>query len=502
MKLRKDPFFAKMDRLGLSLAYSEVRMKSGYSDTDPVDASIQTLFSRNVPMNCPIVSAAMDTITEAPMAITLAAKFGGLGIIHKNLTPAEQVSQVRKVKLYLNCRIDKPICVNQGETIGEILARRRDEGFTFHSFPVIDSNGKVVGLLTSNDFDLCDSNGTKAVRAMTPLRDLITGPANLSAEKAHSVLKRGRKKVLPLLSRDGGIAGMYVLSDLHRLMSGKTSECNVDEDGHLRVGAAIDVGPAEVERAEMLLSAGCDVIVVDKAHGDMKPVRETLIALKNLRQKFPGRDIVVGNISEAESAKRLVSWGADGIKIGQGPGSICTTRDVAGIGNPQVTAVYECAKAIRGSGIPVCADGGITKSGDIPIAIGLGASSVMLGFVLAGTDETPGEIKETKKGRVKVYRGMGSLEAMKENAASRARYRQQNVAKEKLVAEGVVSVVPYKGAVAKELVKMVGGLRAGLGYVGAASIAELQKKADFRYLTPAGQAESHPHDVTVTDETQ
>ena len=248
--------------------------------------------------------------------------------------------------------------------------------------------------------------------------------------------------------------------------------------------------------------AGDHVLVIDKAHGDMLPVRDMLQSLKTLKRKYPGRDVIAGNVSEPESALRLAKWGADGIKVGQGPGSICTTRDIAGVGCPQVTAVYKCAKAIRGMGIPICADGGITKSGDIPIALAIGASSVMMGFILAGTDQAPGEIKETKRGRVMVYRGMGSIAAMKESWAARARYRQGDTPKDKLVAEGVVSTVPYKGSVTKVLENLTGGLRAGLGYVGASSIPELQQKADLHRLSAAGQAESHPHDVTVTDETQ
>lgn len=498
-----DHFFRMMEKFGLALTYGDVRLESGYSDSEPSQASISTLFSRNVPLHCPFVSAAMDTVTEAPMAIAM-AKFGGLGIIHKALTPEMQAKQVRRVKLNLNlnCRTDNPICVREDETIGEILNRRREKNYGFHSFPVLNGAEKIVGLITHNDIDLCDGDKTTAAQAMTPLSKLITAKPSTSAKEAYAALKQARKKILLLITRTGELAGMYVFSDLQRLVSGQSSSYNVDAKGHLRVGAAIDTGVEELERAEMLLAAGCDVLVIDKAHADQRPVREMMASLRLVKSKYPDRDIVIGNVSEPESALRLAKWGADGIKVGQGPGSICTTRDVAGVGCPQLTAVYNCAKAVRGRGIPVCADGGVTKSGDIPIALGAGASSVMIGYLFAGTDESPGEVKETKRGRVKIYRGMGSLEAMKESQASRARYRQQNTPKNMLVAEGVVGTVPYKGPIAKELFDLIGGLRAGLGYVGAASIAELQIKADLRRLSGAGQLESHPHDVTVTDETQ
>jgi IMP dehydrogenase len=267
----------------------------------------------------------------------------------------------------------------------------------------------------------------------------------------------------------------------------------------LVVGAAIGTGENEIRRALLLIEAGCDVLVLDTAHGDSKNVYETLQEIKNCS---PQCDVVVGNISEGESAKRLVDAGADGIKVGQGPGSICTTRIVAGIGCPQVTAIYNCSKAIRGSGIPVCADGGVRNSGDITIAIGLGADSVMLGRALAGTTETPGQIKETPKGRVKIYRGMGSLAAMQDSKSARARYRQEDNSPNKLVPEGVESVVHYQGAVADILFKQIGGLRSGMGYVGAGSIKELQEKADFHRISGAGLAESHPHDVNPVDNSQ
>jgi IMP dehydrogenase len=292
---------------------------------------------------------------------------------------------------------------------------------------------------------------------------------------------------------------MYVFSDLKRLISAETTLYNVDRAGHLVVGAAMGTGTDEIDRADALVKAGCDVLVIDTAHGDSKAVYVTLRELKRLGFKC---DIVIGNVSEGESAKRLADGGADGIKVGQGPGSICTTRIVAGIGCPQVTAIYNCSKAVRGLGVPICADGGIRNSGDITIAIGLGADSVMLGRALAGTTETPGQIKETSRGRIKIYRGMGSLAAMQASKAARERYRQGETALNKLVPEGVESIVHYQGDVVDVLSKQIGGLRSGMGYVGAGSIKELQEKADFHRISGAGLAESHPHDVAIIDNAQ
>jgi IMP dehydrogenase len=308
------------------------------------------------------------------------------------------------------------------------------------------------------------------------------------------MLLTARKKVLPLVTR-GKIAGMYVLSDLKRVRADGANVFNVDKKGHLVVGAAIGAGDEECERAAELIKAGCDVIVIDTAHGDSKNVLDTL---KKLKRIHPGTDIVAGNVSEGASAKRLAKAGADGIKVGQGPGSICTTRIVAGIGCPQVTAVYNCALAVRGSGVPICADGGIRHPGDITIAIGLGADCVMLGKNLAGTTESPGKLKDTRQGKMKTYRGMGSLGAMQDSKAARARYGQGNVALDKVIPEGVESLIPYAGDLKDVLHQLVGGLRSGMGYTGSRTLQELQRKANFHRLSGAGLRESHPHDVTVT----
>lgn len=494
---KKDFFFQKMDLLGLALTYDDVRLKSGYSEVEPSKVFITSHFSRNVTLNSPIVSAAMDTVTESPMAIAM-AKFGGLGIIHKALTPEVQAEHVRRVKLHLNGLIEKPICVFEDQTIEEILRRQREKGYGFHSFPVLTRDGKLVGLLTRTDFELCGDQSRTAKEQMTPREQLLLAEPKTSLREAHSILGSAKKKVLPLITEGGELAGMYVFSDAARLIGGSHKQYNVDSEGHLRVGAAIGTGEDGLIRSELLVKAGCDVLVIDTAHGDSKNVIETLIEIKKLYSII---DVVVGNISEPESADRLANAGADGIKVGQGPGTICTTRIVAGIGGPQVTAAYKCSLVLRDRNVPVCADGGITYSGAITIAIGAGASSVMLGSMLAGTDESPGEVKDTSKGRVKAYRGMGSLGAMQASRAARERYLQDDAASDKIIPEGVEALVPYQGSVADVLFKQIGGLRKGMGYVGADSISALQEKADFHRITGAGLRESHPHDIITTSTT-
>jgi IMP dehydrogenase len=491
-----DAFFQKMDALALALTYDDVRLKTAYSEVDPREVNIETRFSRNIPLKCPIVSAAMDTVTESRMAIAL-AKIGGIGVIHKALQPEAQASQVKRVKLHLNGLIEKPVTVSEHRTIQAIEEMRREKDYGFNTFPVVNNDEKLIGLLTRNDFDFCENWQLTAGEAMTPLAELTTAPLGTNLETAYKTMRDARKKVLPLITPTGGVGGMFVFSDAKRLSkSSSLSRHNVDANGHLRVAAAIGTGEAEIARAELLIKAGCDVIVIDTAHGDSKNVYDTLKVFKKL---YPSIDIVVGNISEPESAARLADAGADGIKVGQGPGSICTTRIIAGVGCPQVTAVYNCAHAVRGQNIPICADGGIRNSGDIPIAIAAGADCVMLGRGLAGTTETPGSVKETPKGRVKIYRGMGSLGAMQASKASRERYRQGDVASDKLVPEGVETIVPYQGDAEPVIFRQIGGLRAGMGYTGSGSIRELQENGDFRRMSGAGLTESHPHDVTIIE---
>jgi IMP dehydrogenase len=492
--LKRDQFFDNMEKLGLAMSYGDVTLRTQYSDIILGEVDLSTRFSRKVPLKCPIVSSPMDTVTEYKMAIEM-AKLGGLGIIHRNLMPVDQASEVARVKFYLNGLILKPVCVKLDETIGSIIKMVEEKDFAFRTFPVIDNDGKFVGLLTGNDFEFCIDHTLTAKDVMS--KNLLTAPIDVTLKDAYQKMLVNKKKVLPLIDVKGGLSGMYIFSDVKRIMTDGLPQYNTDSKGNLRVGATVGVGDEAIERAELMTNKNVDVIVIDTAHGDSKAVYDTLKELKN---NFSGLDIVVGNVSEAESAKRLADAGADGIKVGQGPGSICTTRVVAGVGCPQVTAVHECSKAIRGSGVPVCADGGIKYSGDVAKAIGAGGDTVMLGGTLAGTKESPGKTIINQGVTVKVYRGMGSQEAMESSKASRERYGQTDNKSDKLVPEGVSGVVLYQGKVANTIFQFIGGLRSGMGYLGADSIKSLQEKAVFHRVLPAGQAESHPHSIAITKE--
>jgi len=492
---KKDGFFLKMGLTGLALSFDDVRLKTGFSEVIPSRVNVGSRFSRRVPLFIPIVSAPMDTVTEKKMAIAMALA-GGLGIIHRNLEPQTQAVQVAQVKSFLNALITQPVCVYEDEAIEKILKGEHN----FKNFPVLNREGQLVGLLTREALAVSEEGPNSLVKeVMMGVEEFLTAPVGTTLDDAYKIMQKKRKKALLLIDAQGKLSGMYVFSDLKRIKSGGQSKYNVDQDGHLRVGAAVGTGKEAIQRAKLLIDAGADVIVIDTAHGDSKPVFDTL---REIRQLIgDGKtDIVVGNVSEGESAKRLADAGADGIKVGQGPGSICTTRIIAGVGCPQVTAVYNCAKALEGMDVPICADGGIKETGDIPIAIGSGASSVMMGGMLAGTDESPGKTVLLKGVRHKVYRGMGSLGAMETHVASRQRYGQPDTGKDCLVPEGVEGAVPLKGDVESELHQCVEGLKRGMGYVGAATIPELQEKADFHRMSSAGLQESHPHHVTITEE--
>lgn len=485
--LPKDPFFRRVHASGLALTYADVRLRTGFSKVMPDDVNLESRFSRNTPLVIPIVSAAMDTVTEYKMAIAM-AKLGGLGVIHKNLSPEDQAAQVAKVKFHLNGLITKPIFFYEDDSIQTILDKRREKDYGFQSFPILNRDGCLVGILTETDFEFCKDPSLSVRGFMT--KPILTSSPDTNVQEAYRKMQGAKRKVLPLVDAQGKLTGLYVLSDVKRIISGNPQGYNTDKNGQLRVAAAIGVYDDAYSRLELLTESGVDVVVIDTAHGDSRPVFETL---REIKKKYD-IDVVAGNISEAESARRLIRAGADGLKVGQGPGAICTTRMVAGIGTPQVTAVYECCRIARKSNIPVCADGGLTISGDIPIAIGAGASSVMMGNMLAGTNETPGKTLFEDGRQLKDYRGMGSMAAMESNAGSRQRYSQ---GKGPLVPEGVEARVDFKGGVAKVMAQYIGGLRKGMGYVGAADIKELQTKARFIRMTEAGKAESHPHDLTT-----
>lgn len=485
-RLPKDEFFDKMNTLGLALTFDDVRLWTGYAEVMPDQVSSTTRFSRNIPLKIPITSAAMDTVTEHQMAIAL-AKAGGLGVIHRNLSPEAQAKEVARVKFHLHALIKEPIAMYEQQTIGEILWIRSEKGYSFHTFPILNAEGKLVGILSENDFDFCAETSQLAREVMST--HPITASPETTVQEAYKKMIQEKKKLLPLVDADGRLAGLYIFSDVKRVVTASNATYNVDANGRLIVGAAI--GVHDYERLERLLAKSLDVAVLDTAHADTKLVLETL---REIKKQYPNLDVVVGNISQPDSAKRLLDAGADGIKVGQGPGSICTTRIIAGVGRPQVTAVYCCAKVADEYGVPVCADGGLRYPGDIVIAIGAGASFVMMGNMLAGTDEAPGDIVYFDGRQWKAYRGMGSLAAMQEYATSRERYA---TGKSSLVPEGVEGLTPYKGAVAQVVNANVESLKKGMGYVGAASIEELQKKANFDRLTLAGKEESHPHDIRI-----
>lgn len=493
--MSKQRFFERMEDLGLALTYDDVRLKTGYSEVLPHELSIASKFSRNIPLQIPVVSAAMDTVTEHTLATEM-ARLGGLGIIHRGLKPELQAAHVAKVKNHLNGLIENPTCVHATDTIESVLNRKEEEELSFHSFPVLDSENRLVGILTHNDFDFCTDTSRSVQEVMT--KKVISAAPSTTLAEAFDIMQKSKKKLLPLVDDNGLVAGLYVFSDVERVQSGQSANFNLDARGQLRVGAAIGTGDGALYRAEQLINANVDVLVVDTAHGDSKPVYDTLKAIKD---NYTSIDVVAGNISEPESAKRLVDAGADGIKLGQGPGSICTTRIIAGIGSPQVSAVYKCSQITGPAGVPLCADGGLRYSGDITIALGAGAHSVMMGSMLAGTEESPGRRIFLNGRQWKYYRGMGSLSAMIESSSSRERYRQRDLSAERLVPEGVEGMVAYKGVLEDVLFQYVGGLRAGMGYVGAANIQELHEKADFHRITAAGKAESHPHDIQITKET-
>jgi IMP dehydrogenase len=491
-KLLKDAFFEKMDALGLALTFDDVRLKSGHSEVMPDDVNLESKFSKNVPLKIPLVSADMDTVTESDMAIGMAL-LGGLGVIHKNLSPEDQANEVARVKYYLNGLIDKPICARENESVGKILVKKEEKKYNFCTFPVVDAAGRLVGILSKTDFDFCRDFSLPVAKIMS--KKVITAPKGTSLKEAHKIMMTTKKKVLPLLDKNGKIAGVYVFKDVQRIIMKNPAGCNVDKNGQLIVAAAVGVN--DFERIDLLVKKKVNALVISTAHADTNSVIETL---KEIKRNYE-IDVIVGNVSEPESAGRLAKAGADGIKVGQGPGSICTTRVIAGIGSPQVSAVYKCARAAGALDVPVCADGGLHNSGDISIAIGAGAHSVMMGGMLAGTKEAPGEIIFRDGRQWKIYRGMGSVGAMEASKESRERYRQVwNTGKKELIAEGVEGLKPYKGELEQVIFQYLGGLKRGMGYVGAANISELREKADFIRITLAGKAESHPHDIIITKE--
>ncbi len=472
-----------------ALTYDDVLLLPAYSEVLPREVSTSSRLTRNISLHIPIVSAAMDTVTEAALAIALAQE-GGIGIIHKNMTIEQQAAQVRKVKRSESGMIIDPVTLKDNSTLGD--AQRIMKEFKIGGIPVIDNEGKLVGILTNRDLRF-QKQTTRPVKEIMTKDNLITAKEGISMEEAESILQEYKIEKLPIIDKNGKLIGLITYKDILKRKSHPLA--SKDLLGRLRVGAAVGVTPDLLDRVQALVQVGVDVISIDTAHGHSKGVIE---ALKSVKKAFPHLDVIVGNIATGEAAVALAEAGADAVKVGVGPGSICTTRIIAGVGMPQLTAVYEAAKALQKYDVPVIADGGIRYSGDVAKAIAGGASTVMIGSLLAGTDEAPGEMIILEGRKFKSYRGMGSLEAMEDGSKDRYFQDAEDDIK-KLVPEGIVGRVPFKGSVTEILYQMVGGLKAGMGYCGASSI-EVMQQAKFVKITSAGVKESHPHDVSISKE--
>jgi len=470
------------------LTFDDVSLITQYADFLPGDTDISSKLTRNVGVKIPFLSAAMDTVTEAQMAISM-AMLGGIGVIHKNLDPDVQAQHVSRVKHHLNGLITDPITFNVSDTLETIAIRRAKKGYNFNGFPILDDDGKLVGILTSKDIRFSRSKRAAVTDIMTA--DIITAKPDTNLRQAYDIMQQHKIGKLPLLEK-GKLVGLYSYADVRRLIENEEPLFNRDDKHRLRVAAA--VGPGDYERAEILNENEVDVMVVDTAHGHSKGVIEMVSWVKD---KFPHIDVIGGNIATGEAALALRDAGADAVKVGIGPGSICTTRVVAGVGIPQISAIYSAAKALEGS-IPVIADGGVRNSGDIAKALVAGADSVMMGSVLAGTEESPGE-KIIYEGRqFVIYRGMGSLDAMKSREGSRQRYGLSN--DDDLVPQGIEGMVPFSGTVDKVMKQYCGGLQASLGYCGTRNITALKKSGQFVRVSGAGALEAHAHDIKITKE--
>lgn len=482
-----DQFMSAFANTGLT--FDDVSLVTAYADFLPDDADMQSRFSRNVPLNIPFVSAAMDTVTESDMAIAVAL-LGGIGVIHKNMEVVAQAAQVSKVKHYLNGLITDPVVFQEDQKVFEVLEEKKKNKYQFTGFPIVNNDGKLAGILAARDIKFCTNHNLPVSEVMT--RDLIVGQRGTSTAEAFDIMLKNKVGKLPIVDDDGSLIGLYSFHDVRTIQENIEPGYNRDSEHRLRVAGAI--GPHEDARIDALVEAGADALVIDTAHGHTKGVIETV---RYTKQEYSHMDVVAGNVGTGEGAKALVDAGVDAVKVGIGPGSICTTRVVAGVGIPQVTAVYNVRQAI-GDEVPVISDGGIAHSGDVSKAIAVGADCVMMGSALAGTEESPGE-RILHQGRTYVvYRGMGSLEAMKEAKGSRERYGQRDVATaEELVPQGVEGLVPYRGRVADVLQQFAGGLKYALGYCGARTLSELQTKAKLMRVSPAALYEAHPHDIKV-----
>ena len=471
------------------LTFDDVLLVPAYSEVLPRTVSLSTKFSRNIDLQIPFVTAAMDTVTEAPMAIVIARE-GGIGVIHKNMSIEDQARQVAIVKRAENGMIYDPVTIQRGRTIKDALALMRE--YHIGGIPVVDDQMHLVGIVTNRDLRF-ERNLDKKIDEVMTSENLVTTNTQTDLLSASQILQENKIEKLPVIDKDGKLVGLITYKDITKAKD-KPMACK-DAKGRLRVAAGVGVTADTLQRMEALIQAGADAIVIDTAHGHSKYVIEKL---REAKASFQGVDIVVGNVATGDAARMLYEAGADAVKVGIGPGSICTTRVVAGVGVPQLSAVYDVAQALKGTGVPLIADGGLRYSGDIVKALAAGGFCVMIGSLVAGTEESPGETIIFNGRKFKTYRGMGSLEAM-ENG-SKDRYFQSGVVEvKKLVPEGIAGRVPYKGSVQEVIYQMVGGLRSGMGYCGAGTIEQLHN-AKFTRITGAGVMESHPHDITITSE--
>ncbi|WP_276390223.1 IMP dehydrogenase [Eudoraea chungangensis] len=476
--------------VGEGLTYDDVLLVPSFSEILPREVNIQTKFTKNITINIPVVSAAMDTVTESKMAIAMARE-GGIGVLHKNMTIEAQAMKVRRVKRAESGMIMDPVTLPLSALVRDAKASMREH--SIGGIPIVNDDGVLLGIVTNRDLRFEKNNNRPIEEVMTSER-LVTVAEGTSLEEAEDILQINKIEKLPVINKDNKLVGLITFRDITKLTQKPIA--NKDKYGRLRVAAALGVTADVIERTTALVQAGVDAVVIDTAHGHTKGVVEVLKKVKN---QFPELDVIVGNIATGAAAKYLVDAGADAVKVGIGPGSICTTRVVAGVGFPQFSAVLEVAAAIKGSGVPVIADGGIRYTGDIPKAIAAGADTVMLGSLLAGTKESPGETIIYEGRKFKSYRGMGSVEAMKEGSKDRYFQDVEDDIK-KLVPEGIVGRVPYKGELYESIHQFVGGLRAGMGYCGAKDIATLKETGKFVKITSSGINEGHPHDVTITKE--
>jgi IMP dehydrogenase len=471
------------------LTFDDVLVLPSYSEVLPREVDVKTHFSKNLRMNIPIVSAAMDTVTEANLAIAIARE-GGIGVIHKNMSVDDQARQVRKVKRAENIMILDPITIGAEGTISDALNLMQE--YKIGGIPVVDANKKLIGIVTNRDLRF-ETKMTRPVREVMTSKNIITTTQKTDLEKAAEILKKHKIEKLPVVDSDNCLIGLITYKDITKSKD-RPGSCK-DPQGRLRVAAGVGVATDGLDRITALVEADVDAIVIDTAHGHTKGV---IALLKRAKKEFGSTDIIAGNIGTAEAAVDLVRAGADAVKVGIGPGSICTTRIIAGVGIPQLTAIFNVANAIKGSGVPVIADGGIRYSGDIVKAIAAGADSVMTGSLFAGVEESPGETIIYNGRKYKSYRGMGSIEAMQQGSKDRY-FQDMEEDINKLVPEGITARVPFKGNLSEVIYQMIGGLRAGMGYSGSKDIASLQK-AMFIRITSSGVIESHPHDVTITRE--